>query len=142
MQPPQASGHWTRAYKLSRRQEDDISALSLALSLQLSQGLVQAASLGVGGMAATPARARLAEAALTGQPWNADTVRTAMAVLEQEFDPLSDLRASAAYRRRTLANLLWRSWLESQSGALPFATGLAGLQPIATHATAMQETRS
>ncbi len=136
------SGHWTRAYKISHRQEDDISALSLVLSLQLRQGLVQAASLGVGGMATTPVRARRTETALVNQPWNADTVRSAMAVLEKEFEPLSDLRASAGYRRRVLANLLWRSWLESQSGALPFASGLAGLQPIATHAAAVQEIRS
>lgn len=133
---PGAGGDWTRAYKLSRRQEDDISALSLALSLQLRDGRVEAASLGVGGMAATPARAYRAEAALSGQPWNADTVRAAMAVLEQEFEPLSDLRASAAYRRRVLARLLWRSWLESQAGALPFASGLAGLQPVLFHAGA------
>ncbi|MEN9903555.1 MAG: xanthine dehydrogenase small subunit [Pseudomonadota bacterium] len=132
------SGHWTRAYKVSRRQEDDISALSLALSLQLSQGRVQAASLGVGGMAATPMRARQTEAALAGQAWNADTARAAMSVLEQEFDPLSDQRASAAYRRRALAHLLWRSWLESQSEALPFATGLAGLEPIAVPAGARE----
>jgi xanthine dehydrogenase small subunit len=136
------SGHWTRGYKISRRQEDDISALSLALSLQLGEGLVQAASLGVGGMAATPMRARRTEAALTGQRWNEGTVRAAMAVLAQEFEPLSDLRASAAYRRRALANLLWRSWLESQAGTLAYAAGLAGLQPIAAHAGSGQEARA
>ncbi len=135
------SGHWTRAYKISRRQEDDISALSLALSLQLGSGLVQAASIGVGGMAATPMRARQTEMALAGRSWNADTVRAAMAVLEQEFEPLSDLRASSTYRRRVLANLLWRSWLESQAESLPFAAGLAGLQPLAPHAAVAQEVR-
>lgn len=124
-------GHWTRAYKVSRRAEDDIATLSLALSLRIEDGRVLAASIGAGGMAATPMRARRTEAALAGQAWNADTVRVAMAVLEQEFEPLSDLRASAAYRRRVLANLLWRGWIESQAGALPFATGLAGLEPIA-----------
>ncbi len=130
----QAGGPWSRAYKIAKRREDDISALSLVLSLQLNQGQVLAASLGVGGMAATPMRARRTEAALVGQHWSAETVRAAMAVLEQEFDPLSDLRASAAYRRRALAKLLWRSWLESQAGALGFASGLAGLQPIVIHA--------
>ncbi len=129
-----ALGDWTRAYKISRRQEDDISALSLALSLRIGDGRVLACSIGVGGMAATPMRARRTEATLTGQPWSADRVRAAMAVLEQEFEPLSDLRASAAYRRRALANLLWRSWLESQAGALPHASRLAGLQPVLAHA--------
>jgi xanthine dehydrogenase small subunit len=79
--------------------------------------------------------------ALAGRSWNADTVRAAMAVLEQEFEPLSDLRASSTYRRRVLANLLWRSWLESQAESLPFAAGLAGLQPLAPHAAVAQEVR-
>ena len=136
-----SQGQWIRAYKIARRHEDDISALSLALSLRLVDGRVQAASLGAGGMAETPARARRTESALTGQPWNADTVRAAMAVLEQEFEPLSDQRASAAYRRRALANLLWRSWLESQAGSLPHASSLAGLQPAVIHAST-QETHS
>ncbi len=129
--PDRIGGHWTRAYKVSRRFEDDIATLSLALSLQIEGGQVLTASIGVGGMAATPMRARRTEAFLVGQAWNADSVRAAMQVLEQEFEPLSDLRASAAYRRRVLANLLWRSWLESQGDALPYPIGLAGLKPIA-----------
>lgn len=129
------SGHWTRAYKVSRRFEDDIATLSLALSLRIENGRVLAASIGAGGVAATPGRARRTEAALAGQAWSADSVRAAMTVLEQEFEPLSDLRASAAYRRRVLANLLWRSWLESQAGALHYPVGLAGLEPMATGTT-------
>lgn len=125
-----ADSGWVRAYKVSKRSEDDISTVCLALSLQLEGGQVLAAAIGVGGVAATPVRAARTEAALTGQPWNAKTVRQAMSTLENEFEPLSDLRASAGYRRLVLGRLLWRSWLESQGSALPYATRLLALEPI------------
>ena len=54
------------------------------------------------------------QAALLGQPWNAANVLTAMQVLRAEFTPISDMRASAAYRTEVLGNLLQRYWLESQ----------------------------
>ena len=114
--PVPAQAEWTRAYKVSKRFEDDISAVCLALSLQLHGGVVCLARVGVGGVAATPVRARLTEAALEGQPWTADTVQAAMNTLGNEFSPLSDLRASAHYRQRVLSNLLWRAWLEHQGG--------------------------
>ena len=75
------------------------------------------ASIGAGGVAATPVRARQTEARLLGQPWNAATVQAAMAALRAEFQPISDMRASGAYRRALLGNLLWRYWLESQAPA-------------------------
>jgi xanthine dehydrogenase small subunit len=109
-----ASGEFCRVYKISKRHEDDISAVCLALQLRLDKGQVVDASIGAGGVAATPVRARATEAALRGQPWNADTVRAAMATLRAEFAPISDMRASSAYRREVLGNLLWRYWLESQ----------------------------
>jgi xanthine dehydrogenase small subunit len=114
---PTASGEWLRAYKISKRYEDDISAVCLAIHLKLHQGRVQAACIGVGGVAATPVRALQTEAALTGQAWSADTAARAGAVLAAEFNPISDLRASAAYRRQVLAGLMQRAWVESQSSA-------------------------
>ena len=103
-----------RAYKISKRFDDDISAVCLAVNLDIEAGTVRRASIGAGGVAATPARARQAEAALTGQPWTADTVAHAAAALQAEFNPISDMRASGAYRRTVLASLLQRFWLESQ----------------------------
>jgi xanthine dehydrogenase small subunit len=136
--PPQATGDWTRVYKISKRREDDISAVCLAVSLQLKRGQVQSARLGLGGVAATPVRAPKTEAALTGQSWNARTVQNTMQVLEQEFQPLSDHRASADYRRQVLAHLLWRCWLDSQPPAMgasertnTAALDLADLEPLA-----------
>jgi xanthine dehydrogenase small subunit len=112
--PKTTPGEFSRVYKISKRFEDDISAVCLALKLQIEDGHVRHASIGVGGVAATPMRARQTEAALAGKPWTQATVTQAMATLRQEFAPLSDLRASAAYRVQVLGNLLQRFWLESQ----------------------------
>jgi xanthine dehydrogenase small subunit len=103
-----------RAYKISKRYDDDISAVCLALNLQLAGGVVQAISIGAGGVAATPVRAVQTEAALLGQPWTQASVQAAMATLRAEFEPISDMRASSGYRREVLGNLLQRFWLESQ----------------------------
>jgi xanthine dehydrogenase small subunit len=103
-----------RAYKISKRFDDDISAVCLAIHLDIEGDVVRRASIGAGGVAATPARARQTEAALTGQPWTADTIARAAQALQAEFSPISDMRASGAYRRTVLASLLQRFWLESQ----------------------------
>ena len=103
-----------RAYKISKRFDDDISAVCLVVNLDIEGSVVRRASIGAGGVAATPARARQTEAALTGQPWSAETVRKAADALQAEFSPISDMRASGAYRRTVLASLLQRFWLESQ----------------------------
>ena len=103
-----------RASKISKRFDDDISAVCLVLNLDIAGGTVQRASIGAGGVAATPARARQSEAALTGQPWTEATAQRAAAVLQAEFSPISDMRASGAYRRQVLGSLLQRYWLESQ----------------------------
>lgn len=108
----EATPHFLRAYKISKRYEDDISAVCLGLSLRLHQGTVQAVRIGVGGVAATPARAVQTEAALQGQPWTQATATRAAEVLRAEFSPISDMRASAAYRRDVLAALLQRAWTE------------------------------
>ena len=103
-----------RVYKVSKRFEDDISAVCLAVNLRLQDGLVKDASVGVGGVAATPVRAMQTEAALFGKPWTRDSVAQAIGTLRNEFQPISDMRASAAYRSEVLGNLLERFWLESR----------------------------
>ena len=103
-----------RVYKVSKRCEDDISAVCLAINLHVMDGRVAQASIGVGGVAATPVRASKTEALLTGQDWTHDTVNRAKAGLRDEFQPISDMRASAAYRSAVLGNLMTRFWLESQ----------------------------
>ena len=107
------NGEWLRAYKISKRFEDDISAVCLGLRMVLRNGVVTEVSIGVGGVAATPVRALQTQAALLGQPWTQATATQAAAVLQAEFAPISDMRASAAYRRTVLAALLQRAWVES-----------------------------
>ncbi len=112
--PRPRAGEFLRAYKISKRYDDDISAVCLAVNLQLEDGQVQGARIGAGGVAATPARATQAEAVLAGQPWTEATARAAGEALRAQFQPISDMRASAAYRREVLGNLMQRLWLESQ----------------------------
>ena len=115
--PKAVKTEFSRVYKISKRFEDDISAVCLALNLHIDKGMVSHASIGVGGVAATPVRAFKTQASMLGQPWNPSTVQAAMQVLRQEFSPISDMRASAAYRTEVLGNLLQRFWLESQGTA-------------------------
>ncbi len=103
-----------RVYKISKRQDDDISAVCLALNLTVREGRIESARIGAGGVAATPVRARQTEAALLGQPWARASFEAATQVLQAEFQPISDMRASAAYRRAMLGSLLLRYWAEEQ----------------------------
>lgn len=112
--PRPTPGEFMRVYKISKRFDDDISAVCLAIQMTVTAGVVQQVSIGAGGVAATPARAQQTEAALRGQIWDEDTVMAATATLRAEFRPISDMRASAAYRLTVLGNLLRRFWLESQ----------------------------
>ena len=114
---PQAQD-WLGVYKVSKRHEDDISAVCLAVWLRhengVRQGRIEAVRIGAGGVAAQPMRARQTEATLLGQTWSEDRVARAADTIGEEFQPLSDLRASASYRRLLLGRLLHRAWLESQ----------------------------
>ena len=112
--PKPTPGTLHAAYKISKRRDEDISAVAAGFALTVAAGTITDARLAFGGMAATPKRARHTEAALTGQPFTEATLRRAAEALPQDFTPLSDMRASAAYRMRAAQNLLLRFWAESQ----------------------------
>ena len=112
--PRPAEGEFLRAYKISKRYDDDISAVCLVVAARLVAGVVTQVGIGAGGVAATPARALQTEAMLRGQPWTAQAAQAAAAALRDEFRPIGDMRASAAYRAEVLGNLMQRFWLESQ----------------------------
>ena len=97
-----------RVWKLSKRREDDISAVLGAFGWRLEDGLLHDVRLAFGGMAATPKRATAAEAALQGQPPSAAAFQAARLALAEDFQPMSDVRGSADYRRLSAANLLER----------------------------------
>jgi xanthine dehydrogenase small subunit len=101
------------AYKLSKRFDQDISAVALGIAIDKEDGVVTRARLGFGGMAATPKRARHAEAALTGQRWSLASIQAAMAALDHDFTPMTDMRGSAGYRLRAARNLLIRFYHET-----------------------------
>ena len=115
--PKPLPDEFLRIYKISKRFEDDISAVCLAINLQIHNGKVITASIGVGGVAATPVRALKTEHILLQKDWNQATVDLATDELRKEFSPISDMRASSQYRVQVLGNLLQRYWLES-SGAI------------------------
>ena len=111
---PQRSDALTlRAWKVSKRYDQDISAVFACFALQLAQGRVGGVRIGCGGVAPVPSRARRTEDALLGQSWTEAMASTASAVLANEFTPIDDMRASAAYRRNVLGNLMRRLWLET-----------------------------
>ena len=111
--PLPKNGRVVRSYKVSKRFDQDISAVCGGYAIEIDNGNVASARIAYGGVAAIVKRATHCEAALTGKPWNEQTVRAAMAALNKDFTPLSDMRSSAQYRQTTSRNLLYRLYLES-----------------------------
>lgn len=108
--PRPSGGSVVHIFKLSRRFDSDISAVLGAFALTLEAGMITAARVAFGGMAATPRRAAGCEAALVGQSFSEATIVAAAEALKADFSPLSDVRGSAAYRIEAAAALLWRLW--------------------------------
>ena len=102
------------AYKLSKRFDQDISAACMAILLRLDKERVSTVRVACGGLAATVKRAAHCEAALAGQDWNEATIDKGMAALARDFQPITDMRASAEYRLQASQNLLRRLYLESR----------------------------
>ncbi|MBX3638343.1 MAG: FAD binding domain-containing protein, partial [Rubrivivax sp.] len=109
-----ARGQRVQAYKVSKRFDGDISAVCAALAVTLDGERIAEVRLAFGGMAATVKRAAGAEAALRGRTWDEAALADAQAALAQDFAPLSDLRASAGYRRTVAQRLLRRFWLQTR----------------------------
>ncbi|MCU9838769.1 xanthine dehydrogenase small subunit [Ruegeria sp. WL0004] len=103
-----------KCYKLSKRFDQDISAVCGCFNITVEGGSVTAARIAFGGMAGIPKRARAVEAALTGQPWTQEVVNAALPEFESDFTPMSDMRASAAYRMETAKAMLRRYFAEDQ----------------------------
>ena len=114
--PKSAPGQRYFAAKISKRLQSDISALLMAMSFDLKDGICTNVRIAYGGMAAIPKRAAHAEATLENKPWNEASAREAMKALSRDFTPIDDMRASKTYRMQVAQNLILKAWLESQEG--------------------------
>lgn len=113
--PPPDPSTLFRTYKISKRFNQDISALCGAFAIDIKDDQVTAARVAFGGLAGTPKRALACEAALSGSPWTDETITSAMTALREDFTPLTDMRASSDYRMKAAQNLLRKVFLESQA---------------------------
>ncbi len=111
--PPGTGAEALKCYKVSKRFDQDISALCGCFNLRIEDGAVAQARIAFGGMAATPKRALAVEAALQGRPWTEATVAAALPAFAEDFAPIDDMRASARYRLLAAQNLLRRCFHES-----------------------------
>jgi xanthine dehydrogenase small subunit len=102
----------TGFHKIAKRRFDDISSVAVGFALDIHAGVVRRATIGLGGVAATPIRAWATEEALVGRPWSEDTVRRAASVMAGEGTPMDDHRASASYRSAMLGQALLRLYAE------------------------------
>ena len=112
--PLPEAGWQMRTYKLSKRFDSDISAVCAAFSVRLDAGHVVDCRVAYGGMAATVKRASHCEKYLIGKPWTEDTLEQAQVTLDEDYQPLTDMRASAQYRQQCAKNLLYRFYLETR----------------------------
>lgn len=132
--PLQENPEQLRCYKISKRFDQDISALCGCFNIRIEHDTVAEARIAFGGMAATPLRARNVEDVLTGSPWTQDTIDRALPAFELDYKPISDMRASAHYRSLTAKNLLQKYFLETADEPAP--TRLVGHNALSLGAVA------
>lgn len=110
---PWPTAPMTAFHKIAKRRIDDISSVAVGYAIAIDDGVISKARIGLGGVAATPLRARATEAALQGRSWSSETVDDLAATIAAEGTPQDDLRASAGYRAAMLGNSLRRLYIES-----------------------------
>ena len=118
--PLPREGRVVASYKVSKRFDQDISAVCAAFAITVRNDVITEARIAYGGMAAIPRRAAAAEGALQGRPLTPATIRAAIDALPTDFAPIGDMRASAAYRLRVAGALLER-FLDEHGPAKPRA---------------------
>jgi len=115
IQIPELNGVF-RSYKISKRFDQDISAVLGAFKVEIEDNFVKSVRIAFGGMASTPKRAKLCEDSLLGAHWTETTIKLAKRALEQDFAPISDVRATKKYRQSVAKNLLERFFVETTTG--------------------------
>lgn len=116
--PLAEDGQFVRSYKISKRFDQDISAVCGGFSIILNDDLtVDAVSIAFGGMAVVPKRAANVERVILGQTWGESVLDRAREEIDTDYSPISDLRATRQYRVDVAKNLLTRFFLESQTSS-------------------------
>lgn len=105
---------WFRCYKISKRRDQDISAVCGSFLMELNFQTIEDVRIAFGGLAAIPKRASATEAFLQGKTLNLETIHMAMEVMETDFKPITDMRASSAYRMQVAKNLLLKYYFGRQ----------------------------
>ena len=105
-------------HKISKRKDEDISALTAVFYIGLEGEKIASARVACGGMAGVPKRATHLEDELIGAAWSEDSLRDAAKALSSDFEPLSDARASAEYRMTVLKNLVVRTYVDATGGVV------------------------
>lgn len=103
-------------YKVSKRRDEDISTVSAVFSFKVVAGKLFNVRIAFGGMAQTPRRARSAENALSGKKFDISVVKLAQLAIENDFRPISDMRASSKYRMQVAKNLIKKCYVEYTAG--------------------------
>jgi len=101
-----------KAYKVSKRFDDDISSVCAAFNLEIIKNKIEVIRIAYGGMAAIPKRARFCEKVLLNSFINDETIHKAKEALEKDFKPINDMRASGLYRMEVAKNLLEKCCVE------------------------------
>jgi len=101
-----------KAYKVSKRFDDDISSVCAVFNLEIVKNKIEAARIAYGGMDAIPKRAKFCEKILLNSSLNDQTINKAKQALEKDFKPINDMRASGLYRMEVAKNLLEKCYIE------------------------------
>jgi len=128
VEPPAGLRRRARSFKVSKRRELDISIVAAAFAVDVDQaGVIRQARLAYGGVAATPVRAREAEAFLVGRAWDDATLEGALRILERTFTPIDDARSGRAFRAELVGSLFEKFWKDErtdvQDAPLDFTPG-------------------
>jgi xanthine dehydrogenase small subunit len=126
-----APTNFVRAYKVSKRYEDDISAVCAVFNAQIIDGKVLSINSGFGGVAAIPSAVSDLNSLLKGKTWsNRETFEMGNDIIKQAFSPIDDVRASKTYRITMLTNLWKRFWLETNQSATRIETRVVHIPSV------------
>ena len=107
-----------KAYKISKRIDDDISAVCASFNLNIKNNIIVSISIAYGGMAAIPKKALQCEKSLLNKDLSEKNINIAQKFLEKDFNPIDDMRASSQYRMKIAKNLLFKCFQEIKNNKL------------------------